>query len=50
MIAETVCHLPATWDHLATSFASGMGPPPLPVMGPPRGSTSAGRRDTRLGL
>jgi hypothetical protein len=29
------CHLPATWDHLATSFASGMGPPPLPVMGPP---------------
>ena len=29
------CHLPVTWDHLATSFASGMGPPPLPVMGPP---------------
>jgi transposase InsO family protein len=29
------CRLPATWDHLAASFASGMGPPPLPVMGPP---------------
>ncbi len=29
------CHLPATWDQLATGFASGMGPPRLPVMGPP---------------
>ena len=29
------CRLPATCDHLAASFASGMGPPPLPVMGPP---------------
>jgi hypothetical protein len=29
------CRLPATWDHPAADFASGMGPPPLPVMGPP---------------
>ncbi len=29
------CRLPATWDQLAAGFASGMGPPPLPVMGPP---------------
>ena len=29
------CHLPATWDQLAAGFASGMGPPRLPVMGPP---------------
>jgi hypothetical protein len=29
------CHLPATWDQVATGFASGMGPPRLPVMGPP---------------
>ena len=33
LVAE--CHLPATWDHVATGFASGMGPPSLPVMGPP---------------
>jgi hypothetical protein len=31
----SLCHLPATWDHVAAGFASGMGPPPLPVMGPP---------------
>jgi hypothetical protein len=29
------CHLPVTWDHLRGGFASDMGPPPLPVMGPP---------------
>jgi len=29
------CRLPATWDQVAADFASGMGPPPLPVMGPP---------------
>jgi hypothetical protein len=29
------CHLPATWDQVEATFASGMGPPPLPVMGPP---------------
>jgi hypothetical protein len=34
-IMAGVCHLPATWDQLAAGFASGMGPPPLPVMGPP---------------
>jgi len=32
---ELPCHLPATWDQVAVGFASGMGPPPLPVMGPP---------------
>ena len=32
---EKRCRLPATWDQVAASFASGMGPPPLPVMGPP---------------
>jgi hypothetical protein len=31
----TACRLPARRDHLAAGFASGMGPPPLPVMGPP---------------
>jgi peptidoglycan/LPS O-acetylase OafA/YrhL len=30
-----ICHLPATWDQLAAGFASDMGPPRLPVMGPP---------------
>jgi hypothetical protein len=34
-IRAQLCRLPATWDHLAAGFASGMGPPPLPVMGPP---------------
>ena len=29
------CRLPARRAHLAAGFASGMGPPPLPVMGPP---------------
>jgi 2-polyprenyl-3-methyl-5-hydroxy-6-metoxy-1,4-benzoquinol methylase len=28
------CRLPATWDQVAVRFASGMGPLPLPVMGP----------------
>ena len=31
----TGCRLPATWDQLVAGFASGMGPPRLPVMGPP---------------
>jgi hypothetical protein len=31
------CELPVTWDHLTAGSASGMGPPPLPVMGPPEG-------------
>jgi hypothetical protein len=31
----TLCRLPVTWDQLAAGFASDMGPPPLPVMGPP---------------
>jgi DNA topoisomerase IB len=34
-IGAAVCHLPATWDQLAAGFASDMGPPRLPVMGPP---------------
>jgi Tannase and feruloyl esterase len=29
------CRLPAAWDQVAAGFASGMGPPLLPVMGPP---------------
>ena len=29
------CRLPARWDQVAAGFASGMGPPLLPVMGPP---------------
>jgi hypothetical protein len=29
------CRLPVTWDQLDAGFASDMGPPPLPVMGPP---------------
>ena len=29
------CRLPATWDQLMGSLASGMGPPALPVVGPP---------------
>ncbi len=32
---QEACRLPATWDQLAAGFASGMGPPRLPVMGPP---------------
>ena len=33
--ACSTCGLPATWDHFTAGSASGMGPPPLPVMGPP---------------
>ena len=29
------CRLPVTWDQVVAGFASDMGPPPLPVMGPP---------------
>jgi hypothetical protein len=31
------CRLRATQDQVAAGFASGMGPPPLPVIGPPEG-------------
>src|ERR1035437_2233092 len=32
------CDLPAAWDHLRLVFARSMGPPGLPVTGPPAGS------------
>src|ERR1017187_34881 len=31
------CDLPAAWDHLRLVLARSMGPPGLPVMGPPAG-------------
>ncbi len=32
---KPLCRLPAGWGQVAAGFASGMGPPLLPVMGPP---------------
>jgi hypothetical protein len=36
--AEFACDLPAAWDYLRLVLARSMGPPGLPVMGPPAGS------------
>jgi SAM-dependent methyltransferase len=35
LYVEAECHLPVTWDQVATGFASDIGPHRLPVMGPP---------------
>jgi len=32
---DRMCRLPVTWDQVTAGFASEMGPPLLPVMGPP---------------
>lgn len=37
LTGKRICRLPATWDQVAAGFASGMGPPLLPVIGPPEG-------------
>jgi hypothetical protein len=34
-LMDAVCRLPVTWDQLDAGFASDMGPPCLPVVGPP---------------
>src|ERR1035437_6743582 len=37
-LVPSICDLPAAWDHLRLVFARSMGPPGLPVTGPPAGS------------